>query len=280
MLTLVASALARAATQLTTPTCCAPGEPTRDAWAASVLAPSMVGTFLAASRGLDHVRQLDRVSRELLAPAWSAGAGPGDGHSPSTWIRRSARHTVWQGGGADHGYTGKRGVVTRCGRGRWHRNVLARRCAEGRANTARGAAHFLRETVGRVRYAGARGPSRCGPTAASTTPSSRLPTEDVALFLAPSARVTSCADRGHTCFNTGRASPDWMDRRRRATATLRPVHEPCRAGQSGSRSGAYEQRCRFRQVGPLGHLQLSRLHHRGREETPGSRGDHRSHDEI
>ena len=32
------------------------------------------------------------------------------------------------------------------------------RLREGRANTARGAAHFLRETVGRVRYAGAKGP--------------------------------------------------------------------------------------------------------------------------
>ena len=31
------------------------------------------------------------------------------------------------------------------------------RLREGRANTARGAAHFLRETVGRVRYAGAQG---------------------------------------------------------------------------------------------------------------------------
>ena len=29
------------------------------------------------------------------------------------------------------------------------------RLREGRANTARGAAHFLRETVGRVRYGGA-----------------------------------------------------------------------------------------------------------------------------
>ena len=28
---------------------------------------------------------------------------------------------------------------------------------QGRANTARGAAHFLRETVSRVRYAGASG---------------------------------------------------------------------------------------------------------------------------
>ena len=31
------------------------------------------------------------------------------------------------------------------------------RLREGRANTARGAAHFLRETVSRVRYAGAQG---------------------------------------------------------------------------------------------------------------------------
>ena len=31
------------------------------------------------------------------------------------------------------------------------------RLREGRSNTARGAAHFLRETLGRVRYAGARG---------------------------------------------------------------------------------------------------------------------------
>ena len=34
------------------------------------------------------------------------------------------------------------------------------RLREGRANTARGAAHFLRETVGRVRYGGARDNSR------------------------------------------------------------------------------------------------------------------------
>ena len=36
-------------------------------------------------------------------------------------------------------------------------DVLMARLREGRANTVRGAAHFLRETVGRVRYAGARG---------------------------------------------------------------------------------------------------------------------------
>ena len=36
-------------------------------------------------------------------------------------------------------------------------DVLMARLREGRANTTRGAAHFLRETVGRVRYGGVRG---------------------------------------------------------------------------------------------------------------------------
>ena len=36
-------------------------------------------------------------------------------------------------------------------------DVLMARLRKGRANTVRGAAHFLRETVGRVRYAGATG---------------------------------------------------------------------------------------------------------------------------
>ena len=67
------------------------------------------GPSCAVSGGATSAN-LDRVSRELLARAWSAGAGPGD--------------------------------------------VLMARLRKGRANTARGAAHFLCETVGRVRYAG------------------------------------------------------------------------------------------------------------------------------
>ena len=42
----------------------------------TVKAPSTLGTFLRSFRW-GHVRQLDRVSRELLARAWQAGAGPG-----------------------------------------------------------------------------------------------------------------------------------------------------------------------------------------------------------
>ena len=43
----------------------------------TVKAPSTLGTFLRSFRW-GHVRQLDRVSRELLARAWQAGTGPGD----------------------------------------------------------------------------------------------------------------------------------------------------------------------------------------------------------
>ena len=42
----------------------------------TVKAPSTLGTFLRSFRW-GHVRQLDRVSRELQARAWAAGAGPG-----------------------------------------------------------------------------------------------------------------------------------------------------------------------------------------------------------
>ena len=106
LMTLVASALAGG-------DCIDDADVLRAGGTASVLgcvvkAPSTLGTFLRSFRW-GHVRQLDRVSRELLAVA----AGTGE--------------------------------------------VLMARLREGRANTARGAAHFLRETLGRVRYAGALG---------------------------------------------------------------------------------------------------------------------------
>ena len=40
-----------------------------------VKAPSTLGTFLRSLQW-GHVRQLDRVTRQLLAAAWSAGADP------------------------------------------------------------------------------------------------------------------------------------------------------------------------------------------------------------
>jgi hypothetical protein len=44
----------------------------------AVLAPSTIGTFLR-SFSWGHARQLDKVAGELLARAWAARAGPGDG---------------------------------------------------------------------------------------------------------------------------------------------------------------------------------------------------------
>ena len=122
-----------------------------------VKAPSTLGTFLRSFRW-GHVRQLDRVSRELLARAWAAGAGPGD--APFTIDLDSTiceTYGLDKEGARHHGYTSKRGyhplLAVAAGTG----VVLMARLREGRANTARGAAHFLQETVGRVRYAGASG---------------------------------------------------------------------------------------------------------------------------
>ena len=122
-----------------------------------VKAPSTLGTFLRSFRW-GHVRQLDRVSRQLLARAWAAGAGPGD--LPLTIDLDSTiceTYGLDKEGARHHNYTGARGyhplLAIAAGTG----DVLMSRLREGRANTARGAAHFLRETVGRVRYGGASG---------------------------------------------------------------------------------------------------------------------------
>jgi len=122
-----------------------------------VKAASTLGTFLRSFRW-GHVRQLDRVSRELLARAWAAGAGPGS--DPLTIDLDSTiceTYGLAKEGALHHGYTGVRGyhplLAVAAGTG----DILMARLREGRANTVRGAAHFLTETIGRVRYAGASG---------------------------------------------------------------------------------------------------------------------------
>ena len=155
MMTLVASALAGG-------DCINDADALRAGGTARVLgftakAPSTLGAFLRSFRW-GHVRQLDRVSRELLALAWAAGAGPGD--APFTIDLDSTiceTYGLAKEGARHHGYTGARGyhplLAVAAGTG----DVLMARLREGRAHTARGAAHFLRETVSRVRYGGASG---------------------------------------------------------------------------------------------------------------------------
>jgi hypothetical protein len=121
------------------------------------MAPSTIGTWLRTFT-FGHVRQLDKLSEALLARAWAAGVGPGaapltiDVDSTITEVHGYAKQ------GAAYGYTRVLGyhplLAVRADPG----EILHTRMRKGSANTARGAQRFVRETVGRVRRAGAAGP--------------------------------------------------------------------------------------------------------------------------
>jgi hypothetical protein len=121
-----------------------------------VMAASTVGTFLRAFT-FGHVRQLDKVTGEVLARAWAAGAGPGEGplvvDVDSTICEVHGYHKQ----GACYGYTRTLGyhplLATRADTG----EVLHARLRKGAANTARGIARFVDELVARLRRAGASG---------------------------------------------------------------------------------------------------------------------------
>jgi hypothetical protein len=138
----------------------------------TVKAASTLGTFLRSFRW-GHVRQLDAVSRLLLTRAWAAGAGAGPGDAPFTIDLDSTiceTYGLQKQGALHHGYTKVRGyhplLAVAAGTG----DVLMARLREGRANTVRGAAHFLRETIGRVGAREQPDSSPCGPTPASMPP--------------------------------------------------------------------------------------------------------------
>ena len=237
MMTLVASALAGG-------DCIDDADVLRAGGTAGVLgftakAPSTLGTFLRSFRW-GHVRQLDRVSRELLARGvWKAGAGPGD--APFTIDLDSTiceTYGLAKEGARHHGYTGARGyhplLAVAAGTG----DVLLARLREGRAHTARGAAHFLRETVGRVRSAEPEANSRCGPTAASIpTPWSPSAAGWMSASPSPSASAPACGISSRRYpkmpgrrFLTGwTAPPMWP---RPPTPRSRPRRTPRRYGSS------------------------------------------------
>jgi hypothetical protein len=121
-----------------------------------VMAASTVGTWLR-SFTFGHVRQLDRVTGEILTRAWAAGAGPGDGpvmiDVDSTICEVHGYHKQ----GACYGYTHRLAyhplLATRADTG----ELLHARLRKGAANTARGIARFVDELVARLRRAGAVG---------------------------------------------------------------------------------------------------------------------------
>ena len=138
----------------TTPTRCVPAAP-GGCWVAWSRRRPPWAPSCAASVG----------PRPPTGPGKPGTAGPGLGRRWRT--RRGAvaidldstteTYGLAKEGARRHGYTGQRGyhplLAVAAGTG----DVLMARLREGRANTARGAAHFLRETLGRVRYAGATG---------------------------------------------------------------------------------------------------------------------------
>jgi len=121
-------------------------------------APSTVGSWLRSHKW-SNVRQLDAVSRELLARLWAAGAGPADLARPltidldSTIVQVHGRAKQ----GAAFGYTKVRGYHPQLATCAQTGQVLMSRLRGGSAGAARGAASFLTETVSRTRGAGATG---------------------------------------------------------------------------------------------------------------------------
>jgi hypothetical protein len=120
-------------------------------------APSTIGIWL---RGFiwASVRMLDGVSRQVLARAWQAGLGPQldadltvDFDSTICQVYGTSKQ------GARFGYTHVRGyhplLATLAGTG----EVLHARMRGGNAGAARGAGTFVRETISRIRAAGATG---------------------------------------------------------------------------------------------------------------------------
>jgi hypothetical protein len=121
-------------------------------------AASTIGSWLRAHKW-SNVRQLDAISRELLARLWAAGAGPADLAAPLTIDLDSTIAEV-QGRnkqGAAFGYTKVRGYHPQMATCAQTGQVLRSRLRGGSAGAARGAASFLTETVSRVRAAGAIG---------------------------------------------------------------------------------------------------------------------------
>ena len=126
------------------------------------------------------------------------------------------------------------------------------RLRKGRENTGRGAANFLRETVSRVRDAGATGPLTCGPTAAST-PAPSSPPAAIRASASPSRSASTkvCGTLSRLFprqtgppYPTGwRAPPTWP---RRNTHPSRASLTPCRYVSSSGGSGprpALNRRC-------------------------------------
>jgi hypothetical protein len=119
-------------------------------------APSTLGTFLR-SFSWGHARQLDRVSGQLLARAWTSGAGPVGDLIIDLDSSIHETYGLTKEGGSRFTYNHVRGYhplyAVAAGLGA----VVHCRLRGGNSHAGRGAASFLTETFTRVRAAGVTG---------------------------------------------------------------------------------------------------------------------------
>lgn len=127
-----------------------------------VAASSTVGTFLRAF-GFGHARQLDAVTRRLLARAVTAGAHPGFEESVTVDIDSTLCETygLKKDGARGVMRTGLRGyhplVAIIAGTGDISGVVAHARLRRGRSSDSTSAPVFIKETISRLREAGAAG---------------------------------------------------------------------------------------------------------------------------
>ena len=198
-----------------------------------------LGTFLRSFRW-GHVRQLDRVSRQLLARAWAAGAVTrrlAPDHRPGLDICET--YGLAKEGARHHGYTGARGyhplLAIAAGTG----EVLMSRLREGRANTARGAAHFLRPDGGAGALRRGQGTTHGAGRQRLLRPHCRcrLPGNGCPLlYHHPPSRQPAGPDRGDTrrCLD---ADSFWMDGAADVGTTYTPFQTRWTPRRCGSLSG-------------------------------------------
>lgn len=127
-----------------------------------VAASSTVGTFLR-SCGFCHARQLDAVTRRLLARAVDAGAHPGFGESVTVDIDSTLCETYGLSKDGARGVmrTGRRGyhplLAVIAGTPQIAGVVAHARMRRGRSSDSTSAPVFIKETISRLRQAGAAG---------------------------------------------------------------------------------------------------------------------------
>ena len=239
----------------------------------TIKAPSTLGTFLRSFRW-GHVRQLDRVSRELLARAWATGAGPGDG--PLTIDLDSTiceTYGLAKEGARHHGYTGQAGLSPAAGyrrRNRRRADVPAAR-GPGQHRSWRRPLPCVKRWGG-CATEGPAGNSLCGPDSGFYAHALVAACREMGVRFSITIRQHKSLRNLIEAIPEGDWTPIpyWMDG---AADVAETTYTPFQTKPDAAPVRLIVRRvkpdARF-PTGPLRHLQLSRLHHR-----PG-RGDART----